>query len=332
MTTLDDNNGTHSVAEQESVPLHRPDADGRWLRPSKTYPAEPRWGFVDGIQIGLHPLRGPRGLLRVYAPYLDHPRDRLVNFIAVEPIATGTSSRGLSELESSELDSVSGKRFWSADCPTDVEPRQGDEPARGIVETTDGVERLTVFVLSEPFENGAAVYIRVSFRADRPHEVGLTAYRQPGSSPLDYCVLTATMGNFSRLRNLHLADRVVMPQELWPDFSGLHFTEHGRFGLHDMTRNEAGDALVSATPNESEPHRATYAAGTAEHWKYLGSRPLQTWRVHDPDEKLEVLVNGRSAYWASSSPIPGGTTYENFELVEPFKEGREFFFSVDVLD
>lgn len=31
----------------------------------------------------------------------------------------------------------------------------------------------------------------------------------------------------------------------------------------------------------------------------------------------------------STAVIPGGTAYENVELVEPFRDGREFVFAVD---
>jgi hypothetical protein len=33
----------------------------------------------------------------------------------------------------------------------------------------------------------------------------------------------------------------------------------------------------------------------------------------------------------SASPIPGGTAYENVELVEPFRQGRELFFGIEPL-
>jgi hypothetical protein len=58
---------------------------------------------------------------------------------------------------------------------------------------------------------------------------------------------------------------------------------------------------------------------------------MQIWRASGPTPELEARVNGRTSYWASSSPIPGGTSYENFELVEPFMQGREFFFRVEPL-
>jgi hypothetical protein len=183
-------------------------------------------------------------------------------------------------------------------------------------------------VHSEPFESGAIVSVRLRFRADRPHEVALAAYTRPGSVPLASCVLTATMGNYARLRRLHLRDRVVTPAELWPGFGGDHFADHARFGLEEFI--PAADALqVVATPDEPRPHEAVYADGTAEHWRYTGALAAQGWRVVDPDPATEVLVNGRAAYWASSSPIPGGVSFENFELVQPFAEGREVTFWVE---
>ena len=37
-------------------------ADGIWLRPAGVADAEPRWGHAHGMQIGIHPIPGPRGL------------------------------------------------------------------------------------------------------------------------------------------------------------------------------------------------------------------------------------------------------------------------------
>ena len=125
-----------------------PVVEGGWLRPAPGAGAEPRWGHPDGLQVGLHPLPGPRGLLRIFAPYLGHPRERLLNFIAIEPIPAGATERGYSELEHSVLDDADGKRFWSVDA-LDADagtPRDPLSPARGVVETVDGVGTLTVHV------------------------------------------------------------------------------------------------------------------------------------------------------------------------------------------
>lgn len=322
----------NSVAVAQAQPvrsLAEPVIEGPWLRPNKERPAEPRWGFTDGLQVGIHPLGGPRGLLRVYAPYLDHPRDRLINFIAVEPIVAGQETRGLSELERSHLDDAHGKRFWSADSPADRSSQQSNAPARGVIETVDGVEQLTVYILVERFENGAHVYLQLRFRADRPHEVGIATFRHEDSAPLDYCIVTATMGNFARLRQLHLAEQIVTPAELWPDYNGDHFTPHATFPLDRLRRTDAGDAIVAATTDEADPTAAKYHPATNRHWKYAGKRAVQSWRASDPAEQLAALVNGRRVYWASQAPIPGGMSFENFELKEPFKQGREFVFDIE---
>ena len=313
-----------------SAHLTRPDEVRGWLQPSQVPPAEPRWGFAAGLQMGLPPLRGPRGLLRLYAPYLGHTPDRLINFIAIEPVVAGETRRGYSELEHSSLDDLPGKRLWSADTPT-TEPLPEEVPAAGVLGTVDGVEHLTVFVMCERFDNGAHVYVRVRFRADRPWEVALAAFRHPDSAPLDRCVLTATMGNFARLRLLHLSDEVRTPADLWPGFSGPEFTEHARFGLDRVQRSERGEATAHAEPDEVDHSAASYADGTADHWRYWGGRARQSWIAEDPHPELEVLVNARATYWASSSPIPGGASFENFELTEPFHDGREFRFRIEPL-
>ena len=81
--------------------------DALWVRPG-TAGSEPRWGHRNGLQIGLAPLPGPRGLIRLYAPYLGHGTSRVINFVAIEPIPAGSSERGYSELEWSALDDAPG--------------------------------------------------------------------------------------------------------------------------------------------------------------------------------------------------------------------------------
>ena len=300
-----------------------------WVRPTGAPDDEPRWGHVDGIQIGIPPIPGPRGLLRVFTPYLDHPRERLVNFIAVEPIPEGATERGFSELEPSTLDpGERGKRFWSADKADAAERAGGPSPARGIVGIADGTETLTVWIGVERFDNGADVRVRVRFFADRPHEVEVAGFANAASVPLSHLILTATMGNWARLRQLHLADRIVTAVDLWPDFSGTAFAEHARFPLSELSRDGEA-AVVSATGDEEDPWSVEYAADTAAHWRFLGHRAVQTWRVDDPHPELEAVVNARWSYWASASPIPGGPAYENFEIIEPFRQGAAFRFSVD---
>lgn len=306
------------------------DADlQRWIRGEAAGVPLPVWGFSDGLQIGLSPLPGPRGLLRVYAPYLDHPVGRVINFIAVEPIPKGSTERGLSELERSRLDNKPGKRFWSTDSPEESAPNQSSLPVKGIVETIDGEERLCVYVLLEPFDNGAHVYLKLTFRENRPHEVGIATYTHEDSASLDYCIVTATMGNYARLRRLQLKERVVRAGVLWPDYQGDAFATHAKFPLAELIRTTEGHALATCTTDEADPTAASYAPGTRWHWRYQGKLAAQSWRSEDPHPDLQVWVNGRYTYWGSRSPIPGGISFENFEMVSPFRQGEEFNFSVE---
>jgi hypothetical protein len=313
--------------------LAPPVAEGRWIRPAKSdAPARPLWGHANGMRVGIVPPGGPRGLLRIYTPYLGHDADRLLNYIAVEPIPAGQPQRGLSELEPSKLDGgVRGKRFWSADDPADPTPSAPERPSRGVIETAEGgAETLRVFVNVEGFDNGAHVYVRLTFRSDRPRAVGLAAFTRDDSAPLDHCVLTATMGNYARLRRLHLANgMVVTSTQLWPEYRGDAFTPHAKFPLAELTRTPEGHAIVSATPDERDPQNAEYAPGTRHHWRYTGKVATQTWRSETPSPDLQAWVNGRHAYWASRHPIPGGVSFENFELFTPFRQGEEFWFEVE---
>ena len=66
--------------------LSPPHIGAAWVHPSVQTPSQPIWGHAEGIRVGLWTLSGPRGLLRVYAPYLGHDESRMINYIAVEPV------------------------------------------------------------------------------------------------------------------------------------------------------------------------------------------------------------------------------------------------------
>ncbi|MCK4570621.1 hypothetical protein KAT84_01600 [Candidatus Bipolaricaulota bacterium] len=145
----------------------------------------PYGGHAEGLRVGLWPMTGPRGLLRIYAPYLGHADDRMINYIAIEPVIQGSMARGFSELEVSQLDEVDGLRFWSANSPDDAIPRAPTDPARGIIGYDGDVETLTVYVFIEPYRSSAKVVLSLTFRADRPYEVGISTFTTEGSPPPD---------------------------------------------------------------------------------------------------------------------------------------------------
>ncbi len=309
--------------------LALPDTVGSWILPAEGKPAMPVWGHANGIIVGLAPLTGPRGLIRIYTPYLEYEFAEVMNFIAFEPIPKGSEHRGLSELEMSSLDEGErGKRFWSSNDSMAVLPLEGAYPARGVIEKIDGEETLTVFIFSEPFDNGAKVYTRLRFFESRPYEFEITTNTYDDSVDLDYFITTATMGNKARLRTLFFKDGEKSSLNLWSGYKDIHFTPHECFSQQEMIRSWKGDAYFIAAPNEKDYSKAAYAAGTNEHWKFNGKRATQYWIQKNPQEKLTGLVNGRFTYWASETPIPGGISIENFELKSPFKKGEQFVFGI----
>jgi hypothetical protein len=307
-----------------------------WIRPADADDAEPIWGIDGGIRVGVWPAGGgPRGLIRIYAPYLNNPPGQVINFIAVEPIVDGR--RAFSELERSSSDRQPGKMMWMCDEMPDDAKRfvRVVRPARGKVITIDGVEALSFFIVVEQFDNGAQPIVQVILRKDHPHEVTFRTWSARDAAKMDACVLTATMGNYARLRRLLLKDRTVEAKKVWPNFeskdAGLRgFARHAEWRLDDMIIRR-GVAEVSATPDEADPSRAAYAPGTPDWWKYSGKPGVQRWRAPAQDA-LVVRVNARRVYWGSACELPGGVAFENFEMQAPFAAGQEFTFSVDALD
>lgn len=319
------------VLSQENMSLNPVVENGNWIQPSDKSPAIPIWGHVNGIRVGIAPTSGPRGLLRIYAPYLGHDIDKMINFIAFEPIPFGDSQRGFSEIEMSNLDSVRGKRFWSSNDSLCYVPLYPSSPGKGLIKKVNGIETLSVFIFSEEFQNGALPYIKLSFFEDRPYEIELTTYSCNNSAPLDFFILSATMGNFARLRNIYLDDSIKSSLNLWPNYKDVNFTSHDVTHLEQMINDNDGGVYFIAAPNEEEPQNAQYSSDTSDHWKYYGKIATQYWYVPLPDKNLKGLVNGRYTYWASKSAIPGGVSYENFELNSPFKNGDTFIFGVSPL-
>src|SRR5262245_50115776 len=146
--------GMHVGATGDSATLAAPVVDGVWLSPARDRNAEPVWGINDGIAVGLWPTSGPRGLIRIYAPYLGQRRPRMVNYISIEPVVKGV--RGQSELEVGLGGKKQGLAFWTADTRNAVSmPREPTSPARGRSERVEGHDALTLYLATERFRNGA---------------------------------------------------------------------------------------------------------------------------------------------------------------------------------
>ena len=250
-----------------------------------------------------------------------------MNFVAIEPVVRG--SRGLSELERSKLDGVPGKAMWTGDTlEDDPKARPPWQPAQGVVGSTGGKKTLSFYVYVEPFANGARPVVEVQLREDRPHEIAFRVFSAQGGAPMRACVLTATMGNFARLRKLWLKDRVEEAHELYRSarFRPDGFADPRQWGVGALLVVD-GEAVVAARPDEPDPVRATYGSDVHPNWHYQGKTATQYWRA-PALRNLVARVNARKTYWASKAAIPGGVAFENFELEAPFEPGQKFVFGI----
>ncbi|MGH9914760.1 MAG: hypothetical protein ACRD63_05665, partial [Pyrinomonadaceae bacterium] len=274
-------------------------------------------------------IRGPRGLIRVGVPGRSGGEPELINFIAIEPVIKGGGSRfsrmGFSELEMSQLDSgMRGKRLWVTTTPGDLTT---------LPVKPQSVERLSVRIEVEPFTaNGAHVYVVASMYSDRPHELELAVYAHEDSAHVEELTVTATMGNYERVRHLWLKDHVIDSRELYAGYTGDGFIEKENYPRDEMLMYNDGDALVLATTNEDNPSGVEVTE--RPWWTYHSIKLTQYWRVParhiQPD--LRVKVNGRRVYWTSHIAVPGGLAFENFEVRQRYVPGQEFVFGLTPKD
>ena len=238
-------------AQNPAIPwneLASPEVGALWVQPSQGKPAQAIWGHSNGMRVGLAPMPGPYGLLRIYTPYLGLEEGQMLNFIAVEPIPSGMSQRGFSELEMSGIDNRRGKKFWSANDSLGTIPGRDEYPARGIISNEEGVQTLTVFIFVEPFTNGAKVYVRLRFYADQPYEVEIATFAENDSRKLENCIVTATMGNLARLRTLYFANYTKTAAALWPDYSDDDFAPQVSFSVKDMIHDKKRICIFHCCP------------------------------------------------------------------------------------
>lgn len=284
------------------------------------------WGRPGGLLFaippaGFHPPE-PRGLIRLGYPALTNNGYDLINFIAIEPIVKGR--KGFSELERSALDAKPGKRLTV----------QTNQIAGSISMMAPGVEELAVTIHVERFENGAEVILEIRQRSDAPDEITLIARAAPDSAAMAFCILTATMGNRTRARELWLKDETVNARRLYPDYRANDFAPHRIYRLDRLLRLPNGYAIVAVTSDEEEPAATLPFPERPEHfWNYKGSKVTQYWKKPIESgaglpKELMAVVNARYVYWGSRRAIAGGISFENFELREPFQDGQRLTFGI----
>jgi hypothetical protein len=317
------------AAQQPSPEGRQPAASTKWVQ-GEFDGIRPCWGVAKGLLFGIHPgdKKGdgePRGLIRIYSPVLPGGKYDLINFIAIEPIVGGR--RGFSEMEHSRLDRVPGKRIWTAANSGTPSDSVKMEPGK-ITRLSDGVEQLELTLRVERFDNGTHVYLVVRQRSDLPDEIELTVRAEPDSKPLEYVMLSATMGNKARTRLLWLAGGPKSTRQLYPNFSGDGFASTTVFDREQLQRMSNGDVLVAITTDEAKP--AAVRVADMDGWYYGGAKVTQYWRKPKGDfgSDLQAAVNARYLYWGMQLPIPGGAAFENFEMREPFRDGQRIRFGV----
>jgi hypothetical protein len=303
--------------------------DLQWVRPEKA-DGLLVWGRHDGIVFGLPstPDWGvPRGLIRVGIFPVGASGPKLLNYVAVEPVVDIPSwnYKSYSEMEASQLDvGKHGKRLW-VDTSADPEAWRGEITTFQREGKT--IERLSVPIGVERFHpSGADVRLTASVDSDHPNEVRFTVFAQSDSPPVKELTLSATMGNFERLRLVWLADRVLDSRKLAPDYKGKSFTaDSNKYPLPEMLRLPGGDPIVYASSNEADPAAATNAG-----WPYRLPKLTQYWTVPAADVQpdLRVRVNERYDYWRSEKPVSGGIAFENFEVREKYVPGQTFIFGI----
>jgi hypothetical protein len=330
--------------------LYAQTTTAQWIRPANAKsPAV--WGIKNSIVFSIWPSAiegandentgGPRGLIRV--GFEDKGTVYHINYLAVEPVVDGKME--FSEISPSQIDNRWGKLMWAGDSQTQTDYFPAAK-TRGIITHPDiqhpEVEELSVYLFMERFINGAHPYLKLSIRSDKPQELGIAIFDEKGGAQMQRCAITATMGNYSRLRNLYLKDKVVNSKDLYKSFEGIDFIEKQSYPADQMLKDDNGDFIAIAEPDESFASLAAWpqdkAYQTRGGWRYRPTVKLtQYWRKESAkyDPSLSIRVNGRAKYWsvASKNPddyvnIPGGPAFENFELRENYYPGQKFYFGI----
>jgi hypothetical protein len=158
----------------------------------------------------------------------------------------------------------------------------------------------------EKFLNRAHPHLKVTIRADKSNEIGLQIFNQEDKAPMQQCPLTATMGNYSRIRLLHLKNKIVDSRKLYEGFDGIHFVEKKPYPVNKLIKTKKGYYITLATMSESFSELASWAQDSSylpnQWWRYRPPfKVTQYWKTKASDRSdssLRVRVNGRAKYWS----------------------------------
>jgi hypothetical protein len=296
-----------------------------------------RYGFEDGISIGVWPNAGPRGLIRLYAPHVGLAPLRVMNYVAIEPVVRGV--RALPELEKSLLDGQTGTHLVVlAQRPSIWRGSVVDWEAapEHLVKVSEAAKPFSVWIVSERMRNGAQALLRAEFDPQQPYELRLTTYACPDSAPMQRCILTATMGNYQRLRRLRFKHGVVPISRVYEAHDALDswgFYAAKTWPAADLPQHDG--AWVFAAQGDGVPLNPEAEARVPPAWRYTGQAAEQYWRVSTQAPwaaGVVARVNARRSFWPDRTGqerlIPGGASFENIELDAPFVDGQSWVYGI----
>ncbi|MHC1605311.1 MAG: hypothetical protein ACXQTP_05015 [Candidatus Methanofastidiosia archaeon] len=311
----------------------------KWLLP-EDFNNQPAWGIKNGIIISTWPADlggigggGPKGLFRIHK----HGSKGLgwVNFISVDPITD--LGNGWSEGESILF---VPNPYERQNNPEQIITTKLPSDYNNIATITcpePGVEQLNILFGIQEFNNKAKVYLTVHIRDDRPEEIEFRIFKHDNTTKIEMVRLSSTAGNFNHLRLLWLKDNVVDSKELYKEYqkqmtpkpgtkfswknSIMLFGPVTTFEYDTLQKDSQGNLIVAITRNLDD---------VEDYWneyftRYKLTQYFKKYRGYYT-EKSFVSVNARYVFWHTLTPIPGGISYENFELNEPFHQGQRLWF------
>jgi hypothetical protein len=290
----------------------------------------PLWGIKGGIVVGIHPGRlswsddngGPRGLFRL--GYENAGALRFVNFMAVNPVTRsgGNLRPNGSEMMKSPSDGKAGIKFYPYPADYLNHPDRYDKrPSADLAAEVlfrNGRQILTWGIKTEKFPNGTVCFFVMSIDEKKPTEVRIVSYVLKGKSNVESLILSATFGNITRLRKAYMKKETIHTEDLFPKDYGRGFSPVELFGPHEIPKDRRGDLVFAVGPDEKRPWETAPYPHPTKLLQYY-RKPQGSWTGD-----IRALLNARTKFWNSFKKIPGGNSYENIGIVEPFKNGQAF--------
>ncbi len=302
--------------------------ESKWLMP-EDFNNQPAWGINNGIIISTWPGDlggigggGPKGLFRIYK----HGDKGLgwMNFLSLEP-TTQNSLPGFSELESILFVPNPYANLNNPNSIIDNKlPASYDNLA--TITNENGIEQLNLlFGIENSFANNGHIYTTAHIRKDKPDEIEFRFYTHDDTAPIKKIRLSSTAGNFNHMKLLYLANEIIDSRNLYEGYQETgkrDFAPWTTFEFNKLKKLSDNSIIVATTRSADDP---------GEFWNDFFTRYelTQYFRKYPGsyDGNEFSAVNAKYVFWHTGKPIPGGVSYENFELNDPiFEQGQQIWF------